>query len=411
MITVTAYDRMTVTQRVITADGHMVAPAVLGRTGTQEYYAYELGLDKALGMDPLRVLTLYRPPEEVFAEDSIRSIEGLPITIDHPEGNVVTDANREALMVGSADGVKPKGDGLDGILSITTADGIASVNGGKNEVSIGYSFSLDMSPGIAPDGTAYHGVQRNIRGNHVAMVDAGRCGSACRIADSKPQGVSPMAVRKVTIDGIPFDLDEAAAAAVDKVVGDRDALKNRAPSIPAITYKVGDKSLTVQGDQVMATLAEKDALILAKDAQIEALQKDVMTPAARDAMVADWAKTLNEAKRLVPAIATDGKTCLAIRREVLAGVSASDARAKAVVAAVLGGQEPDKADEVSVRAAFNAVAATMDTQTANDAALDRATSAALLGKGVDATVGDAASKLGGTDLLAHQMANAWQTKA
>lgn len=219
-----------------------------------------------------------------------------------------------------------------------------------------------------------------------------------------------MAVRKVTIDGIPFELDEAAAAAVDKLVGDRDALKNRTPTIPAITYKIGDKAITVAGDKVTEELAAKDAMIIAKDAEIEALKKDVMTPAARDAMVADWAKTLNDAKRLVPKIATDGKTCLEIRREVLATVSAGDARAKAVVDAVLGKKEPKDADETSVRAAFSAIAATIEVTSAADAALDRQTSDAFLGKAgklIDAN--DAEAGLSGPELLAHRMANAWKT--
>lgn len=409
MKTVLANDRMTLSKRTVTADGHLVAPATIARTGIQVYRAYELGLSH---LNPMLAVRLYRPPEEVFATDSMSTFEGVPVTNDHPEGNVVHDDNREEVTVGYATGIAQDGDLMTGLLTVTDRKVVDAIAKGKAEISNGYSFSLDMTPGYMPDGTAYDGVQRNIRGNHVAIVDSARCGSACRIADSQPQGAKPMAVRKVTIDGIPFELDEAAAAAVDKLVGDRDALKNRAPTIPAITYKIGDASITVSGDKVVEEFAAKDALIIAKDAEIEALKKDVMTPAARDAMVADWAKTLNEAKRLVPAIATDGKTCLAIRREVLASVSAGDTRAKAVVDAVLGGKGPAEADETSVRAAFNAVAATIEVQSAVDAALDRQTSDALLGKGgKHVNANDAEAGLSGPELLAHRMANAWQTAA
>lgn len=409
MKTVLANDRMTLSRRTVTADGHLVAPATIARTGIQVYRAYELGLNH---LNPMRAIRLYRPPEEVFDPASMASFENVPITDDHPEGNVVDDSNRAEVTVGRANQIVQNGDLMDSILTVERPSTVKAIDEGKVEVSNGYSFSLDMTPGYMPDGTAYDGVQRNIRGNHVAIVKAARCGSACRIADSQPQGAKPMAVRKVTIDGIPFELDEAAAAAVDKLVGDRDALKNRAPTIPAITYKIGDASITVSGDKVVEEFAAKDALIIAKDAEIEALKKDVMTPAARDAMVADWAKTLNEAKRLVPTIATDGKTCLAIRREVLASVSTGDARAKAVVDAVLGGKGPAEADETSVRAAFNAVAATIEVQSAADAALDRQTSDAFLGKaGKDVNAGDAEANLSGPELAAHRMANAWQTAA
>lgn len=409
MKTVIANDRMTLSKRTVTADGHLVAPATIARTGIQVYRAYELGLNH---LNPMSAIRLYRPPEEVFTTDSIASFEGVPVTNDHPAGNVVNDDNRDEVTVGHATGIHQDGGLMNGILTLTDVKAVKAVNDGKAEVSNGYSFSLDMTPGYLPDGTAFDGVQRNIRGNHVAVVDSARCGSACRIADSQPTGVHPMAVRKVTIDGIPFELDEAAAAAVDKLVGDRDALKNRAPTIPAITYKIGDKSITVAGDKVTEEFAAKDALLIAKDAEIDALKKDVMTPAARDAMVADWAKTLNEAKRLMPAIATDGKTCLAIRREVLTGVTANDARAKAVVEAVLGGKTPEQADEVSVRAAFNAVAATTEVQSAADAALDRQTSDALLGKtGKHVNASDAETDLSGPELAAHRMTHAWQTAA
>jgi hypothetical protein len=35
--------------------------------------------------------------------------------------------------------------------------------------------------GKRPDGSHYDAVMRNIRGNHIALVDTGRAGSECRL--------------------------------------------------------------------------------------------------------------------------------------------------------------------------------------------------------------------------------------
>ena len=130
------------------------------------------------------------------------------------------------------------------------------------------------------------------------------------------------ALRKVIVDGIPVEVNDTAAAAIDKLVQARDkALAD---------VKTADAAL------VEANTKHTEALA-AKDAEIETIKKDVITPEARDALVADWAKLIGDAKRLVPELVTDGKTCLAIRREVIAALAGKDATAKAVSDAVLAG--------------------------------------------------------------------------
>jgi len=181
MKTIVATDRMALSKRTITADGQLVAPATIARVGVQSYRAYELGLHN---LAPMTQVQLYRPASEVFAPDSMHTFEGVPVTNDHPPGNVVTNANLVAVKIGTASDVKREGDLMVGTLTISDATALADVDRGKVEVSNGYSFELDMTPGFTPDGKPYHGVQRNIRGNHVALVDFARCGSACRIADS-----------------------------------------------------------------------------------------------------------------------------------------------------------------------------------------------------------------------------------
>ncbi len=386
-------DRIGLTARTVTEEGYLIVPSNIARTGVQEYRAHELGLD-ADGMDPMKVIRLHRPPEEVFDTASMASFESKPITIEHPPVAVTAD-NWTELAKGEVRDVARSGDLMTGTLLIKAKDAIEALQSGKAQLSNGYTFELDMTPGTTADGRAYDGVQRNIRGNHVALVDAARCGSACRIADSQPKlegNTMPDAKRKVTVDGIPLEVEDTAAGVIDTLIKQRDEARD------ALT-------------PLKTKAAEADGLKVALDkahADIEALKKDVITPEARDAMVAEWAKLIGDAKRLVPDLATDGKTCLAIRREVIGTLVGKDATAKAVADAVLAGKALDSAEPEVVRATFNALAAAVKTE-ANDAevsANDAAVADALTGAGKAAT--DSKTELTGREKFLARQSQAWQ---
>lgn len=404
-----AADRVGITSRIVTSEGYLVVPGTLARTGVQEYRAFDLGLD-ADGIDPMRVIRLHRPAEEVFTPDSLKSFENKPVTVEHPDEEV-TAANWKEHAVGEVRDVQRSGDLMSGIVIIKDASAIEAMQSGKVELSNGYAFNLDMTPGQTHDGKPYDGVQRNIRGNHVAVVDAARCGSACRIADSQPSlnpkgnAMADEAKRKVTVDGIPLEVSDTAAAAIDKLMkerGDANAAKDAAEK--RLQLKVGDKTLTPE---------EAVKLIGDMQTQIDALKKDVVTPEQRDAMVADWSKLIGDAKRLAPEVVTDGKTCLAIRREVVAAIAAKDATAKAVADAVLAGKKLDTADADAVRATFQAVAAAVKTE-ANDHAAqanDAAVAAALTGESKGGNGGaEAQPELSGRDAFLARQTQAWMKK-
>ena len=150
----------------------------VARTGTQEYLAEELGLTRGSS-----VVSVYRPEEEVFSPETIASFEGMPVTNDHPpEGVDIT--NIRALQKGHAHNVR-RGNGEESDLLL--ADLIitdpalitAILEGGKREISCGYTYELCEENGQY--------IQRQIRGNHVAVVDAGRAGSRVSIKDRKPK--------------------------------------------------------------------------------------------------------------------------------------------------------------------------------------------------------------------------------
>lgn len=334
--------------RRYTDEGYLIVPAKLARTGIQEYRAFELGLTDR---EPLEIVRVYRSPEEVFHPDAVSSFDAQPVTDNHP-AEFVNANNWSKLSRGFARKVQRDGEYLVAELIVTDKALIKLVEKGKVQVSNGYTADYDWTPGKTPDGQAYDAQQRNIRGNHVAIVDAARCGPACRVGDNQPTGATPMAVKKVTIDGIPFEMEEAAAAAVEKLVADRDTHKQARDAAPKlVAVKVGDT--TVHVDNAEPVLG----LMTAHAAEVEALKKDVITPEQRDALVADWAQLMNDAKRLAPTVDTKGKTCDAIRREVIA-VAAKDEKRKPIIDAALAGKKVEDAPADTIKLAFNVIAAT-----------------------------------------------------
>lgn len=328
-----ALDLMSLTtSRKTTKDGYLIVSGALARTGIQQYRAYELGLkDK----EPMAIINLYRPSEEVFQKDSMESFENAPVTIEHPDEAVTAD-NWANLAKGEVRDVKRVGDYLGANLYVKSKDAIDAIEEGKVQLSNGYTFDLDLTSGVTPDGKAYDGIQRNIRGNHVALVDAARCGPACRLADSINKEDKTMAKRTVIVDGIQVEAEDAAASAIDKLMQDRAALTEKVEKLTA------DASVACLGATHTAQSLAKVATDQA--AEIEKLQKDVMTPAARDAMVADWAGLISTVKTEFPEFVTDGKTCLQIRKEAIGLMTKDNETVKSVVNAMAEDVEAVDAD-------------------------------------------------------------------
>lgn len=144
----------------------------IARTGTQEYLAGELGLDG----DPQRVIPVARTPEEVFAPEAMASFEGVPVCDSHPPESV-TAVNFSQYSRGHVQNVRREGDYLTADLHIEDAVLAHQVlHRAKREVSCGYLCTY------VPSGEGY--AQREIRGNHVAIVPRGRAGSSVSIKDA-----------------------------------------------------------------------------------------------------------------------------------------------------------------------------------------------------------------------------------
>jgi hypothetical protein len=122
----------------------------------------------------------FRPPEEVFDPESMRSFEMVPMTNTHPTQLLDAQSARMHSVGSVGQDLRRDGDWLAAPLMITDAMAIAAAERGRAELSCGYECELDPTPGTY-QGQRYDSVQRRIRGNHVALVDEARAGHDARL--------------------------------------------------------------------------------------------------------------------------------------------------------------------------------------------------------------------------------------
>lgn len=297
----------------LTRDGYAVAEVRAARTGIQQYAGREVG------RPDLQVVNVYRPPESVFAADSMASYGFKPVTINHPAEGVTADSWKD-LAVGVVGGDVVRDGGFVKVpLALMDAKAIKAVQDGTREISMGYVCDLAFEDGVTPEGEPYQAIQRDIRINHLALVPKGRAGPQCRLGDQGApkagedkapvhHGDRHMTLKTITVDGLPVETTDAGAIAIDLL---RGKLSQAADAMTA--------AKTTHD----AALAAKDAELAAKDAEIADLKTKVLDASALDAMVAERAAIVAKAKALDAKVITDGKSNAEIKRAVL-GDAAKD---------------------------------------------------------------------------------------
>lgn len=203
--------------------GFMHVDAVIARTGIQKYLPSELGDE---GNEPVGV---FRSKEEVTHPDSLDSFTNVAITDNHPTEMVTID-NYTEYAKGSISKVfvVQLDNGITALKTqsiITDKSLIESIQNGKKELSVGYENILVQKDGTH-EGEDYSYVQTDIRANHVAVVEAGRCGGVCKLmidnkssmSDNFKKDEGELEMVKITINGVEFEVAEEVAAEIGRLI-------------------------------------------------------------------------------------------------------------------------------------------------------------------------------------------------
>ncbi|CAB5223515.1 Uncharacterised conserved protein UCP029215 [uncultured Caudovirales phage] len=207
------YDVSAIQNYEFTDEGYLRVKARIARTGIQSYTDANGGIRLE-----------YRPEEEVAANAALDSFREKCVTKEHPP--VLLDAsNTKDYAIGftSADVSYSEGF-VESTLTVTDKETIDDImRGNVREVSCGYKVDYSPEPGITSDGQHYDGIQRNIRGNHVAIVNRARGGAQVRLMlDSADAAVNDLITHSqgavmsanIAFDGVSFEADPALAAAI-----------------------------------------------------------------------------------------------------------------------------------------------------------------------------------------------------
>ena len=350
-----------------TADGYLAAMPRAARTGIQEYAGYEIGFNDR------EVVRVYRPENEVFSKASLASFAHRPITVDHPPV-MVDSSNWKKYGVGHiGDEVARDGEFIRVPMLVMDAEAISQMDAGKVELSMGYSAEIVLEDGVTPEGEKYDAYIKNIRGNHLAIVDAARGGAKLRVFDMKStNGEIQMTTKKLLVDGISVEVPETAAQVIEKSLSDAKAKSAE------VETKLADSQ---------TKLATAETSLSTAQAEIETLKSqlsDSKDPVKLDAAVKDRAALIDSAKKILEAVIVDGKSNDDIKRQV--------------VDSKLGDKSKDWND-TQISASFAALSAVTDSQAPADPYARAVTTSTV-------TVGDSEKARIQRDA---ELANAWKT--
>lgn len=177
------------------------------------YYGREIPNAKQHGLDLDRIYYGWRAPEEL--QRALSSFNGVPLLIEHKFDSA--NQPNTALRVGTV-GTSAKWEApfVTNALSVWNEEAIKAIEDGSlRDLSCGYRYIPDFTPGKTPDGVEYDFVMRNIECNHVALVADGRA-KGCYVEDSLPEGMKNMTEENKVVD------NDTTAGATDNA----DAVKN-----------------------------------------------------------------------------------------------------------------------------------------------------------------------------------------
>ena len=209
------YDVAPIEKYELTPEGYLRCWSTIARTGVQMYTDADGSVRRE-----------YRPETEVASPESLASFAGKAITLEHPPV-LLDSANTKDYQIGfSGTEVVYDNGFVRAVMTITDQDAIERImRGDAKEVSAGYRVNYEANAGVTDGGENYDGIQKEISGNHIAVVRRGRAGPQVRLHLDRLDAADPSLITpieepsvtaKVNFDGAEFEVTESVALAITK---------------------------------------------------------------------------------------------------------------------------------------------------------------------------------------------------
>lgn len=360
---------MFVSGAVTDADGFLRDSPIVARTGIYIYQQPDGTIRRE-----------YRPPEEVFDADSEASFVGKPIVVGHPASGIVNSDTVKDLAIGTILSGGYQKDETNIACDIVIHN--PSAIGEKRGLSLGYRVDVEETPGTTPDGQQYDAIQRNIRINHLAVVDRARAGAKARLnldGDEIIEGVETK--MKIKIDSVDFEVDEKIANYVNSLQSKEENARVKLDTANTELKTVKEQNTALKADadtlkaKADAMTAERDALkakVDAADAEKEKAVKEAV-----EAVKADMQERaeLEETAKIAKVEKTDGLTNAELKEGIVKAAfgesfkldGASDAYLDGAYSAAKEMLRNDNAKHQAVQAKGGAEKQETKNDSANDA--------------------------------------------
>lgn len=237
-------------------------------------YPY-LGETISPDLEPKKIYYVYRPAEELENEEAVESFNAVPLSDEHDMLGEDFKPYDEKPASGVLFNTYAKDGKLYGDIKIYSEKMKEEIQNGKKELSLGYMCEYDIQSGEW-NGQKYDAIQKNLRGNHIALVDRGRMGSDVRVYD-----------RAITMDKMDVVFDEQeipqGSGSPEENRADKDSsTTDGVNTMSKITMDTIKEILAIATTQVaedemvgkIAKVLEKSNVSIAKDEDVEEEKKD-----------------------------------------------------------------------------------------------------------------------------------------
>lgn len=216
----------------------------LSRAGVYDYLGSEIGAP-----EPDRIYRVLRPAEELADVACVESFKLQPWVIEHTMlgDGFETPAEEKGVhgVIGEQVYFDARDNWLKGNIKIFSDTMGDAIGNGFDELSLGYRCTYEFTPG-AYRGERYDAIQRNIRGNHLALVEESRMDVA--VMDS--YATDHMTVTFTPIENTPMDSKKPAP---------NTQAKKAAPTAKTDDNTGQDADMTMK--EMMATMKEMMPMI------------------------------------------------------------------------------------------------------------------------------------------------------